>query len=179
MPDSPTDHDSRFSTLWASSYPRLRAYVFLFVGPQQDAEDVIQETALAAARDFAKFDTSRSFLEWVIGIARNRVKQHFQSKGRDRKLIFDPDAVASLEAAYRSKQGAFEDVRDGLDFCLQQLPPKSRKLIESRYLLCLSPEAIAQRLGTTKGTVYTRLSQVRVALKGCIERRLRLKERGN
>ncbi len=164
--------------LWATHYARLRAYVYLFISPQADADDVIQETALAAARDFSKFDHKRPFLEWVVGIARNRVRQHFQSKGRDRCLVLDAEALEALEGAYYRNDSYHDDVRDGLSFCLRKLPEKSRKLIEARYLLCLTPASIAERYGTTPATVYTRLSQLRVALRGCIERRLRLREAG-
>jgi len=158
------------------SYPRLRAYVFLFVSPQQDAEDVIQETALAAARDYGRYDPSRPFLEWVIGIARNRIRQYYSSTERNRKMIFDAAAIASLESAYEAASSEFEDVRDSLDYCIGRLPAKSRRIIESRYLLSMGPVEIARRLQMTTQSVYTRLSQIRNALRQCIERRLRLAE---
>lgn len=165
-----------FATHWAECYPRLRAYVLLFVSPQHDAEDVIQETALAAAKDFDRYDPHRPFLDWVIGIARNRVREHYQKRDRRRKMVFDTGAMESLEDAYRAMGDDLDEVRDGLDYCLGRLPIRARQLVEYRYLLSLSPAEIARHLGTTTATVYTRLSQIRNVLRECVQRRLRLME---
>lgn len=165
-----------FATHWASCYPRLRAYVLLFVSPQHDAEDVIQETALAAAKDFAKYDPNRPFLDWAIGIARNRIREHYQKRDRRKRMVFDSGAVAALEDAYQSMADGLDDVRDGLDYCLGRLPQRARQLVEYRYLLSLSPREIGGHLGITTASVHTRLSQIRNVLRECVMRRLRMVE---
>jgi RNA polymerase sigma-70 factor, ECF subfamily len=168
-----------FATLWAAASPRLRAYVLLFVSPQHDAEDVIQETALAAAKDFDRYDPHRPFLDWTIGIARNRVREHYQRRDRRRKMVFDTGAMEALEDAYQSMADQLDDVRDGLDYCLGRLPSRARQLVEYRYLLSLSPAEIASRVGTTSASVYARLSQIRNVLRECVQRRMRLLEGGD
>jgi RNA polymerase sigma-70 factor (ECF subfamily) len=169
---SQIEHES-FATRWAACYPRLRAYVLLFVSPQHDAEDVIQETALAAAKDFDRYDPTRPFLDWVIGIARNRIREHYQRRDRRKRMVFDSGAVAAIEDAYQSMADGLDDVRDGLDFCLGRLPRRARQLVEYRYLQSLTPEEIAKHLGITTASVYTRLSQIRSVLRECVLRRLR------
>ncbi len=58
--------------------------------PESEAKDVVQETLLAVAkaiRDF-QYDPSRcSFKSWLLGVARNRVMDHFRRHPRNRPLI--------------------------------------------------------------------------------------------
>lgn len=174
--ERPRTETESFATHWAACYPRLRAYVLLFVSPQHDAEDVIQETALAAAKDFDRYDPTRPFLDWAIGIARNRIREHYQRRDRRKRMVFDSGAVAALEDAYQSMSDDLDEVRDGLDYCLGRLPMRARQLVEYRYLHSLSPREIASNLGITSASVYTRLSQIRSLLRECVNRRLRLME---
>lgn len=173
------DAGSNFASHWAACYPRLRAYVLLFVSPQHDAEDVLQETALAAAKDFHLYDPERPFLEWTIGIARNRIREHFRKRDQRRHMIFDAGAMQRIEDTYQEMADELGNVRDGLDYCLGRLPRNARRLIEYRYLLSLSPLDIANRLGTTTSSVYARLSQIRNVLRECVQRRIRLMEGQN
>ena len=166
-----------FAALWAEHFPRVRAYVFLYVSPQHDADDVIQETAMAAAKSFERFDRQRDFLSWVIGIARNRVREFYRAAGRP--IIFSDAAIAKLEAAYTQAQNENDDRRSALEQCLAALSKRSRRMIESRYLHGLQPAAIGAEFGLSLNSVYARLSQIRSALRECVERRLSVKGAGS
>lgn len=174
LPGTPPIGDEGFASLWAGCFPRVRAYVLLYVSPLADAEDVVQEVALAAARDFRSYDPAAPFLNWVIGIARNRVREHYRRRGRQRHEAFDEAALERVEAAFHSSGPQFDARREALEYCLGQLSQRARQLVEYRYLHSLSPPEIAPRLGISLQSVYTRLSQVRQALRECAERRLRL-----
>lgn len=168
----PTDARPDFATLWAEAYPRIRAYVLFFVNSFHDSEDVLQETAMAVAKDFGRYDPSRPFLEWALGIARNRVQQHFRNRDRDRKVTFSDEAVKRFESALLDMEPQYDAYRESLDYCMEMLPPRSRRLLELRHLNCLQPAEISAQVGLTKESVYARLSQIRVALRDCINRRL-------
>jgi RNA polymerase sigma-70 factor (ECF subfamily) len=171
---SEADWRRDFATLWAESYDRVRTYVRIFVPSLHDSEDVIQETALAIAKDFDKYDPQRPFLEWAIGIARNRVHQHFRRRGRDKQMVFDLDTILAIEKGFLATESRFDDYRDALDDCLKRLPARSRRLIHARYLTGMNGNEIANQVGLTIQSVYTRLSQIRLGLRDCIQRRLRL-----
>lgn len=176
MAERPDETDSRcdFAALWAESYARLRTYVRIFVPSVHDADDVMQETAMAIARDFEKYDPDRPFLEWAVGVARNRVFEHFRKRDRDRRMVFDVETVEHIEASFLAAESKFDNYHDALESCLKQLPERARRLIDLRYLACNSVEEISDQLGLTVRSVYTRLSQVRYGLKQCIGRRMRL-----
>lgn len=169
-PDRRTD----FATCWAESYDKLRTYVRIFVPVMHDADDVLQETAVAIAKDFDKYDPERPFLEWAIGIARNRVLQYFRKRSRDRRMVFDVETVHKIEGSLIELEPRIDRYEESLESCIKRLPERSRRMLELRYTCCMNAEEIASQLGLTVKSVYTRLSQIRVGLRECVRRKLRL-----
>ncbi|QDV74077.1 sigma-70 family RNA polymerase sigma factor [Botrimarina mediterranea] len=168
-----SDRRCDFATLWAESYDKLRTYVRIFVPVLHDADDVLQDTAVAIAKDFDKYDPERPFLEWAVGVARNRVLQYYRKRGRDRRMIFDVDTVSKIEGSLLELEPRIDSYEESLEFCLQKLPERSRRMLELRYTCAMSADEIASQLKMTVQSVYTRLSQIRVALRDCVRRQLR------
>src|SRR5262245_10759990 len=69
-----------FTDLWPQAASRVRAYVMMSIASYHDAEDVVQEVALALSNSMHNYDRSRPFLEWALGFARMRVLRHLKSK---------------------------------------------------------------------------------------------------
>ena len=69
-------------TAWAAVqedyYRRIYFYVKRFVGDHQTAEDLTQDVFLGALRGIAGFDTSYTFDQFLFGIAKNRVIDHYR-----------------------------------------------------------------------------------------------------
>lgn len=172
--DNQAAHREDFATLWAKSFDRIRAYIRLFVPSVHDADDVLQETAVAIARDFDKYDRKLPFLDWAIGVARNRVLQHYRRSSRDRRMLFDAEAFDQLEARFVKTEPMIEMYREALATCIEGLPPTSRRLLDARYVSCLKTQQIADRLEMTTRAVFKRLAKIRESLRACIQRRLRV-----
>lgn len=165
---------SDFATLWAENYSRLRAYVRIFVPSLEDSEDVLQETAVAIAKDFERYDPARPFLDWAVAIARNRIREHYRARQRDRKMVFGEEAARLIEDSFVSRQPQFDAYLEALEGCLKSLPAKSMRLIELRYLSCLKADDMAEQTGLTVQSVYSRLTQIRKSLLECVQRKLGL-----
>ena len=60
--------------------PRIFYYVKKQVQDHQAAEDLTQEAFLGAVRGIANFDTQYTLEQYLFGIARNRVVDHFRKK---------------------------------------------------------------------------------------------------
>lgn len=163
-----------FATLWARSFDRIRAYIRLFVPSIHDADDILQETAVAIARDFDKYDRRLPFLDWAIGVARNRVLQHYRRSSRDRRVLFDAEAFEQLEGRFLKTEPMIETYREALATCIEELPRASRRLLDARYVSCLTTQQIADRLEMTTRGVFKRLAKIRESLRLCIQRRLRV-----
>ncbi len=168
-----------FALLWATAFPRVRAFVLMCVPRYHDAEDVIQETAVAAASDFGLYDRERSFTAWTLGIAKNRVLRHWRTKGTDQHILLDEQTLSRVEAAFSKVDLNPDATHEALDACLGGLTPRARLLVEHRYVEGLSIKQIAGRMGVTIPSVYTQLFRVRQSLAECIRRRMGYREQAS
>lgn len=176
VPETSTNND--FAVLWATAFPRVRVFVLMCVPSYHDAEDVIQETAVAAATDFGLYDRDRSFMSWVLGIARKRVLRHWRGKGRARQILFDEETLLRVEDEFAKIDLSPDPRHDALEACLGRLTERSRRLIEHRYVQGLDVEQVAGRMGLTVKSAYSQLYRVRQLLGECVRRRLRAREAG-
>jgi RNA polymerase sigma-70 factor (ECF subfamily) len=166
------NQQNEFALLWATAFPRLRVFVLMCVPSYHDAEDVIQETAVAAAAEFPQYDRERPFVSWVLGIARHRVLRHWREKGASRQILFDDQTLLSVESAFSELELNPDPTHEALESCLGKLSLRSRRLIEHRYIQGLDTDQISSRTGMTVQSVYTQLYRIRQALGDCIKRRL-------
>lgn len=165
-----------FEELWPAAAPRVRAYVLMTISSYHDAEDVVQETALAISGSMHNYDVTRPFLEWALGFARIRVLRHLKNRGRHRRLIYSVENLDDIEAAFVEMEKPQTAWEDQLRFCVEKLSKRSRRLFDLRYTSNLSASEIAEVSDMTVESVYARLSQIRSVLRNCILRRLRAEE---
>lgn len=174
---SPAISPSIFAELWMQAYPRVRAYVRTLIRSSYDEDDVMQETAIALAKDFSKYDPERPFAEWAIGYAHYRVLKHFEKTKSDRMTLVDSESVDRLRKNLSIDDDELDARREALRACLGKLPSASQRLIDLRYNVSLKAEQIAEQEGYTVASVYSRLSQIRVTLRECVVRRIGAQER--
>jgi len=136
-----------FEQLFRAHWPRAYRAALLVVHDAAAAEDIAQESFLAAIRALDTFDRRRPFGPWLQRIVVNRAIDW----ARARALR----AEAALGA-----EPAVEDVRelsDELLGMLAHLSPEHRAVIVLRHVLGYSPGEIAELLGLPRGTVNSRL----------------------
>jgi RNA polymerase sigma-70 factor, ECF subfamily len=167
------NHNKEFALLWAKAFPRVRVFVLMCVPKYHDAEDVIQETAVAAASDFEHYDRQRSFTAWALGIARNRVLRHWRTQSSTRQILLDDETLARIEVAFSQLDMDADLAREALEACLGSLTPRARRLVEHRYVEGMNSEHLAARMGLTVSSVYTQLYRIRQGLAECIRRKMR------
>ena len=173
-----TSTTNEFAVLWATAFPRLRTFVLMCVPSYHDAEDIIQETAIAAASDFERYDQNRSFIAWVLGIARNRVLRHWRAKGTARQILFDEQTLLQIEDAFIRIDLSPDPRHEALEACLGLLTDRARRLVENRYVHGMDIEKLSTRMGITVKSAYSQLYRTRQALANCMRRRLHLGENG-
>lgn len=144
-------------------------YIAASIRDYQAAEDLLQEVALSACKDFARYDANRPFLAWVLSIARFRIIDHLRKHRRD-KLVFAVDTLEELEGASVEIQDEMNDRKAALHQCMKKLQPRGRRALEMRYQRNLSTDDIASQLGVTANAVFILLHRVRHALGQCIDR---------
>ena len=156
---------------WTLAQPAVSAFVRSVVRDSGDCDDVLQEIAVAVIESFDRYDPTRSFTGWAIGVARNQVGLYLRRRGRSR-LVFDPETVNRLAIAFGEvAQPQQARKLDFLQDCLQGLEGRARRLCDLRYHEDLKPAAIAERVGMTANSVAKALQRIRDVLRECIERK--------
>jgi RNA polymerase sigma-70 factor (ECF subfamily) len=165
------DVRERLSRLWRQAEPAVNAYVFAAIQRFQDAEDVVQQVALTAARRFEEYDDARPFVAWVLWLAKSKIIDHYRVQGRQ-KLVFSEALLDQTAARLVERQAADHAGAAALEKCIDKLPAKSRTLLDLRYVEDASMEVIARAINSTAGSVRVMLFRIRDLLAECVKAEL-------
>jgi RNA polymerase sigma-70 factor (ECF subfamily) len=150
---SVADLEALFRAHWSHAH---RA-AYLVVGDAAAAEDIAQESFLAALRALDRFDRRRPFGPWLHRIVVNRAIDWARARRLRAEAELGEAAVAAPERPPAGEQG--------LDEAIGRLSPEHRAVIVLRYLLEYTPGEIAELLDLPRGTVNSRLRRGLDALK--------------
>jgi RNA polymerase sigma-70 factor (ECF subfamily) len=143
---------------------------------QPTAEDLVQDTFLAAFKSPSAEQDLSSPSAWLRGIARNLFLQHCR-RGRRSPLVASSERLDEAENTWRSvflRDGDGFDYLEALRQCLHDLPPKQRDVLDMRYRDQKSRGEMAQFLGMSEDGIKSLLRRIRAALAQCVEKRLAL-----
>jgi RNA polymerase sigma-70 factor (ECF subfamily) len=160
-----------FAARWTAAQPAIAAFVRSLIPDLPSAEEVLQRVAVALVRRYERYDPSRPFIAWAIGVAKFEVLYYRRQQAVD-KHIFDDELVEKIADSYQVFVEKFNPMRDALARCLEELEGRSRKVVHLRYADELPTPAIAQEMHITVGAVRMLLWRARGALRKCMERRL-------
>jgi RNA polymerase sigma-70 factor, ECF subfamily len=138
---------SDLEALFRMHWPQAYRAAYLVTHDAGAAEDIAQESFLAAIRALDRFDRRRPFGPWLHRIVVNRAIDWT----RARKLRGEVELVDVLPAPDTPRTG------DDTYAALARLAPEHRAVIVMRYLLELTPGEIAEALDLPRGTVNSRL----------------------
>jgi RNA polymerase sigma-70 factor (ECF subfamily) len=126
------------------------------LGSQQDAEEVVQETLIAAHSAMAKYRGDGSVKAWLYGIARRQCARHLERRKRaQRRLELVPEDADGGPAGLFAKKRRARAIRDALD----KLKPSERDALLLRYQAGLSYREIGQACGIEEATARKRASR--------------------
>jgi RNA polymerase sigma factor (sigma-70 family) len=141
-------------------------YLVATVGPS-DAEDVFQETFIAALRAYEGLEHARNLRSWLLTIAHNKAIDHHRSRGRRAVPAGDADEVAG---SVPSRDAKPDEVVAGGDPELWQavsaLPPKQRSAVVLRYATDMSYSAIAQAMDSSEAAARRNVHEGLEKLRG-------------
>lgn len=174
MPD-PEHHPEldfgHFARLWSASQDVVRLYVESVVWNPHDAEDVVQQVAYQAGRNYEKYDANRPFAAWVMGIAKNEVRMYLRGHSRDRH-VFGDNVLDLIASTAEREAEAMPPRSQALRDCLKRVPDSGKALLRMRYAENQKGPELSRRLGLSQNAVLLRLRRLRAALAKCIEERL-------
>ena len=138
----------------------LYAYVRSLVGDESLAEEVVQDTFVAAWRGAGRFEGRSSLASWLFGIARR------QTRDRTRRAVPDTEPVDRLAEVPGGDPGPEAAVlaaatRAELAEAMQRIPAADREVLLLAFAYELSGPEIADVLAIPAGTVKSRLFNAR------------------
>lgn len=166
--EDPKAAQQRFLSLFLRSEREVFRYVAALVPNLSDAEDIVQQTALALWEKFDDYDPSLPFTPWACRFALNKTRQWLERRQRWQALL-ENGLAEELAQRREELRPELEQRLRHLEKCLHKLPPTHRSLVESYYYDRSDIESLAQRHGKTVDATYKALQRVRQALQSCME----------
>ena len=181
--------DRAFGELTHPYLSELRLHCYRILGSVQDAEDVLQETLLAAWRGLGQYEQRASLRTWLYRIATNRCLNALRAAERrprvvpagpdfltvsptrrgepvwlepypDSLLEGLPDGDAGPEAAYEAK----EAVALAFVTAVQHLPARQRAVLVLRDVLGFRAAEVAAMLESSEASVNSALQRARATM---------------
>jgi RNA polymerase sigma-70 factor (ECF subfamily) len=155
---------------------------------RDQAEDVVQETLLAALEAQDKFAGKSSVKTWLTGILKHKIIDTIRKKAREPAVstlkeeadIDDLDAFfnendrdhwETKPEEWRNPERDLEQKQflNMMDFCLEKLPPNTARVFIFREVMELESDEICQELKITATNLWVILYRARMLLRKCLE----------
>lgn len=165
------DEEASMAEFIAATSDEVRAYIGAMGMPLDVVDDVAQEAYLRYLSQPERRPAAVPMIAWLKGIARHCVHEHLRRTPRGGQRL--AELAAELESAAPSS--IEEDAAQALPAlraCLAELPQRHRDMLQLTYAEGLVGKELAERLGTTLGTVQVTLHRLRCVVRDCIRRRL-------
>lgn len=122
--------------------------------------EVVQQTFVKAWRAAATFDESRDFKPWLYSIARRTAIDVIRRESKPTAGAHDQPVDVAVHPVSFERTWEIYEVRQALD----ELPPEERTVMQLSFLVGLTHQQIAERLGVPIGTVKSRTGRAKKRL---------------
>jgi len=140
---------------------------------QADAEDLCQEAFLRWLSGRAANDSAPSLRPWLIGVARNLLREHVRRVKRRKEVGWTELCLRLDELSADEADQTFDAAMAHLPACLDALGQSARRALEMRYGGQCRLGEIGQRLRRSEGAVKLLMFRARQALRLCLESKMR------
>lgn len=159
--------EKAFAQLVRPHRQMLARYIRYQVTNAEDAEDVLQETLLAAWLGLGRLRDGGSVRAWLMQVARNRCRDYFRAQGRRDVPAGEQELETFASRFGLSLHRRAQTVADIVD-ALEDAPPAAREAARRFYLEGLTIAEIAAETHSPPGTVKRRLFQARSSLRASL-----------
>jgi len=152
------------------------------------AEDVVQDTMLAALKARDGYTGASTVKTWITGILKHKIVDAIRARQRapvpltelDEETDIDEfDGLFKANGAWADRPAEWGDPEsslsrqqffDVLEMCLENLPPKTARVFVMREVMELATEEVCKELAITPNNLWVILYRARMALRLCLEK---------
>ncbi|MDA8234495.1 MAG: sigma-70 family RNA polymerase sigma factor [Clostridia bacterium] len=147
---------------------KVYTVAYRFMGNHADAADLAQEAFIRIYKSLGKFRGEAAFLTWAYHITANICRDELRKRQKEAPVVQErPEQDRILAAHQVSLEELAEqnELKGNIQKLLGNLSEDHRLILVMREIQGLAYEDIARQLECTVGTVKSRLSRARQALK--------------
>lgn len=167
--------DTAFEILMQQYRPMLMGYACsLLNGAEHDAEDLVQETLLAAHASLENFERGANFGAWLRGIVRNKALESHRAAKR-RRIVVDSRIIEGIEEVYAlldaptpGEELWIDRLKRFLLHCLDRLNAIHRDALDRVYRDQMNLQEAAAAMSISHAALAKRLSRAREMLRQCV-----------
>ncbi|MCB0323738.1 MAG: sigma-70 family RNA polymerase sigma factor [Bdellovibrionales bacterium] len=171
---------------WVAEHgDRLFRYALFRVRNRELAEDLVQDTLLAAFRSRESFEGRSSPYTWLVTILKNKIIDHVRKNSRAPTVSLD-DGFQDERGELFNRLGLWatelnewdggaealierKDFRLQLEQCLQKMPEKLRQAFIFKVIDGMESEAICEALQVSPNNLWVMLYRSRMRLRKCLD----------
>ena len=175
---------------WVNQFSdELFSWALYKTSSKETAEDLVQETFLAAFHKIDTFQGKSQPKTWLFSILNNKVIDYYRLSAKTTKQTFS----ISENSSYELSDGLFnetgnwknndinpiwdqeEELLDNPEFnnimqeCMEDLPQKWKYAVTSKYLTDKNADEICQELEITTSNYWQIVHRAKILLKKCLE----------
>ena len=168
----------------------LLRFARIQTGNAETAEDLAQETLLAALRHRGQFQGRAQLKTWLFAILKNKITDHLRHKQRHGRIFADTPADTELDELYQSQfradghwlpdavpahtAGPEQDLENRqfqavFQACLYGLPENTARVFMLREIMGWDAPDIQSHCGISAANYYTVMHRAREALRQCLQ----------
>ena len=166
--------------------PYLLRVAMLQLRNNEVAEDVVQDTLVAALQGSSGFSGRSTIKTWLTGILKHKIVDVIRKKTREPAFaeldeecqIDDFDALFDSSGHWENPPAEWgnpeadlsrREFFDIMDFCLEKLPANTARVFMMREVMELEGEEICKELAITSTNLWVILYRARISLRQCLE----------
>ncbi len=175
--------EKKLAAQWLADHgDELFGYALKRVKRREQAEDLVQETFIAAVQSYDSFESRSSVRTWLFAILKNKVMDYYRKLYRHEEVSIGEDDV--LEALFK-KDGhwkeapgawakspeealASQEFYAALERCVEYLPEKQQLVFNFRDLDGLDGDDICKVMNISSSNLWVLTHRARHQLRDCL-----------
>jgi RNA polymerase sigma-70 factor (ECF subfamily) len=165
--------DGALAALLARHAPTVMRFAMRMCRDEPDAEDVLQETLMTAARGVRELRAGTAVSTWLYAVARSFcIKKRRRGKHAPIATVaLDAPESASMASPLASPEAVAgnHELGAALERAIDRLEPSSREVLVLRDVEGLAASEVAEVLGVSIDAVKSRLHRARAAVRADLQ----------